>query len=243
MALRRALLRVPVGRVPVRTFASGSGQPAGVLDRLADRLNQAIEEVPRAYLASFVATDIGMVMGMYGAIGLLGINPSAEMALAFAITRPLKRIRLPLELLAAKPLAILVPQLAKVQVVRVLMPSYVRPLVPPSVVTDQGAKALFKSLAAVGIAAIDKYGLAYAIAARLVGALLVFGAYGVIRSGVDVQGWMDAHGFGDLGSTAGQWGLAVVSASALYPLSIVGVAFAAHPLARAVPFLRGPLAP
>lgn len=228
-------------RVPVRCGSSNKPSSAGVLDGLADRLNRAIDEVPRATLACMIAFDIGTVFVANSALHAVGATASAEFALAYAISRVIKRFRLPLELACAAPLARAVPALPRVRVVKLMMPNYQRPEVLPTVrfsmTTLRNPGKLFQDLSALSLAVVDKYGLAYSIASRWLGFSIITALYGMIVAGVDVQGFMESQGMAAVGTTAGTFGLAVAVTSALYPATIAATAYAAHPLARAVPIL------
>lgn len=223
-------------------LAPSEPPPQGPLDRIADQLNKAIDEVPLATLACFVAFDIGTVLAANSALYLVGATPSAEFAVAYALSRVIKRFRLPIELMMAAPLAKAVPALPRVRVIKLMMPGYERPASMPRVKIDMDALrnpgATLKAMGALALAVVDKYGLAYNFASRFVGLGIVSGLYAMLAAGVDVQGWLEGVGFGDVGTAAGTFGLAVALTSAVYPATVAATAYAAHPLARAVPLLR-----
>lgn len=68
---------------------------------------------------------------------------------------------------------------------------------------------------------LDKYGLAYQIGARAVGASIVFSFFAALRLGVDIQGMLAGWGFQpSSGETAGAYAAAVVSSGLLYPVTL-----------------------
>jgi hypothetical protein len=227
--------------LPVRCSSSHNDHKTGILDGLADRLNKAIDEVPRATFASMMVLDIGTVFAANAALHAVGATASAEFALAYAISRVIKRFRLPLELACAAPLARAVPALPRVRVVKLMMPDYERPDVMPSVRfsmdTLRQPGQLLKDLTAISLAVVDKYGLAYTVTSRWVGCAIITALYGLLVAGVDVQGFLAGYGMAELGTSAGTFGLAVAMTSAVYPATIAATAYIAHPLGRAVPIL------
>lgn len=192
-------------------------------------------------MTCMVGLDIGSVLVANTTLHAVGATVSAEFALAYAISRVVKRFRLPLELALAAPLARAVPALARVRVVRMMMPGYQRPDTLPRVRFSLDALRnplqTMRDLSALSLAVVDKYGLAYMVASRGLGFAIIFGLYGMLLAGVDMQGFLEERGWADIGTTAGTLGLAVAATTAVYPLTIVATAYGAHPLARAVPFL------
>jgi len=212
-----------------------------VLDPIVDRLNGAIESVPMATIASLIMLDLGTVFATNAALYATGVAPTAEFALAYALSRVVKRFRLPLEIAAAAPLAKAVPALARVRVVNLLVPGYKRPEVMPTLKMSMDAvrrpMETLRTLGEMGAAVVDRYGLAYNLASRGVGVVVIVGLHSALVAGLDVQGWLEGAGMGGAGTAAGTFGLAVTLASAAYPFTLVAAAYGAPQLARLVPLL------
>lgn len=72
-----------------------------------------------------------------------------------------------------------------------------------------------------GTKLLDKYGLAYQVGARTVGATIVFSFFFALRMGVDIQGILAEWGFQpSTGEAAGAYAAAVVSSGLLYPATL-----------------------
>ena len=89
---------------------------------IANKCNEAIHQHPVASGIYLFASDIVSVGITYGMFTLWGFQASPEFALAFAVSRPLRKIRLPLELLVARQLAKTVPALAEIQLSALVSP-------------------------------------------------------------------------------------------------------------------------
>jgi hypothetical protein len=95
---------------------------------IVQKLNHSIEHHPAECAASLVGLDIVLIFGCYQAIQLTGIQFSAEFALAFAVSRPLRKLRLPFEIAAAAGLSKLVPSLKHIELAKLsqLIPASVK---------------------------------------------------------------------------------------------------------------------
>ena len=96
-----------------------------------------------------------------------------ELAVAFAISRPLRRLRLPLELACAAPLAKAFPGLTELKV-----GSLAKRALPEMISKKIDSNSIANSGVVVGLAnIIDKYGAAYVLSARFVGVGIVGALY------------------------------------------------------------------
>ena len=108
----------------------------------------------------------------------LGIEGSADLALALGISRVLRRVRLPIDLLGAAVLAAAYPPLTQVNLSRLFVPAAaaaapgadVAAAVPPPVAEQSGGGALatLRHAAMDGVRVVgrvvDRYGLALTVA-------------------------------------------------------------------------------
>jgi len=197
---------------------------------IVDKLNYAIHHHPAECVASLIGLDILMIFGCYQAIQLSGYQFSAEFALAFALSRPLRRPRFPLEVAAAGALSNFIPSLKHIELTKLsrILPSYARKNIDQATASEtrmgRGLQYAKQS--------IDKYGASYLIASRVVGVTVVFGIYEALLLGVDVQPYLEGWGYDNIGNVLGQWAGAVVVSSTCYPLSISSTAYIAPALAR-----------
>ena len=136
-----------------------------LLGALTSQANQALEKNPRISAATLLAAEMTSVYGTYSALGAAGIVFPAEFALAFALNRPLRRLRLPLDLAVSAAVARAVPPLRTVRrsaLSRGLPPL---PAALQSWMAKTRARALMDRTAARTGAKIssllDRYGLAY----------------------------------------------------------------------------------
>jgi hypothetical protein len=133
------------------------------------------------------------VTGRDGVSGsVAGIVAPAELALAFGVTRPFRRFMFPLEALTAVALARSYPVLTRFNISSLAL---VLKKVMPST-ADELAKEPNMNLVADFA---NRYGVAYVIAARLVGVGSVFATYEAIRFGVDVSSWLEYFDIADAG--------------------------------------------
>ena len=237
---------------PPRCMATES-TPTSFLERTAARLNASIADAPVITGACMVAMDMATIGSVYGMFWIGDVSASAELALAFVASRPLRRLRLPLEVVTAEALGRLVPALTHVKLSNALRALSGQ---PPAPVTEtlstsnalhefwgvlREVRTLFRTpmraLQALNDAAmfvLDRLGVAYTLASRLVGLGIVGLLYAAISSGLDVQGWLEARGWAAAGSIAGTWAAAVLCSSVLYPATLVGTSYLAPVVARAV---------
>jgi hypothetical protein len=216
-------------------------------------LNASIETYPFELVAAYVALDIASILGVHQALLAAGVEAPADFAVAFALSRLLRRVRVPVDLAVAGVIAKAFPALTQVQITRVfhrVRHAEARPAGGPSgVLTTSDAPIATAGLLnapadstvgrVVSAAArlIDRYGLAFLVSQRMVvGLASVFTIYGGLRAGVDVQGWLAAHDLASaggvaVGNVAGTWAAAACCAAALFPGVVLGAGALAPRLA------------
>jgi len=241
-AIPRRLVGAPtglvyrIGKTSPRAFAASGrqdkpdvgGSPGlgvGKVDWAVGQINASIERFPRETLAGMLVMEIVSIYGMHAALVGCGIQVPAEFAVAFAMGRPFRRMRLPLEVLGAAGLCRLVPPLRKVKIstaVSGAMPEVVKDKWKENPTLKEGGDRLG--------AVVDKYGAAYFISARWIGVGVVLGFYTGIEMGMDVSGFLATYGIGELGTVLGTWAAAVSMSAAMYPFTILGGSFLARPM-------------
>ena len=136
---------------------------------------------------------------------------SADFAVAFAVSRPLRKVRLPVELAVAAGLTRVCPILATVKLSSITNAFLVKRDKPSFL--EKSAKSMN--------AVVDKYGIAYLLASRLTGVSIVLALYHALRMGVDLSPLLSTLGMSEsTGSTLGSWAAAVVLSSTMYPLTL-----------------------
>lgn len=183
-------------------------------------INSALESHGMETAVMFVALDVASVTTMYAALGAAGVTPDADFALAFALARLVRRVRLPFDIAVAAALARAFPSLAQVKISQLL---FKRAPAEPGAPPATGLRRLAEGFGSM----LDKYGLAFTTSQRMVGGLAtVAGFYAAITHGVDVQGTLEGWGLpiGEVGKIAGQWAGAVCLAAVFYPGTVLGAA-------------------
>lgn len=188
-------------------------------------MNDAIERFPVETMVLYVASDISCIFFAYNLIDAIGYAGDADLALALALSRLLRRIRLPVDISVAALLAKAYPPLTHVNISRL----FSRGAQPSgSDVAPPDAKQRF--LAAVKHVA-DRYGIAFLMSQRMVvGLASTGGIYLALRSGVDVQGMLGVYGFdlaGSAGQLAGRYAAAMCVAALAFPGVVLGTGFLA----------------
>jgi hypothetical protein len=210
----------------------GSGVEAGssLIERAVARINYSFEHFPREALGCMFAAEILSIYGTHSLLVASGVSVPAEFALAFAMGRPLRRVRFPAEVLLAATLCRAMPALGRIKIAQAMAGA------TPEAVRSGWGRASPSVRAAVGKigAVVDSYGAAYFIAARWTGVAVVLGLYGGIELGLDVSGALDRYGLAGYGTVLGTWAAAVVLSSACYPLTIAAGAAAAVPVGHLV---------
>ncbi|KDO23188.1 hypothetical protein SPRG_09996 [Saprolegnia parasitica CBS 223.65] len=124
-----------------------------LLQDIVDRLNHSMEHHPQTTMAFVISADMASIFGTY--LGNVGVVISPEFALAFAASRPLRRLRMPFDLAMAAMLSKIFPPLSRVRVSSMF----------PTVPGDQSS-LLHKGMSTM-TDIMDKYGACYMIGSRL----------------------------------------------------------------------------
>ncbi|KAH9097607.1 hypothetical protein Ae201684P_001083 [Aphanomyces euteiches] len=137
------------------------------------------------------------------------VTISPEFALAFAASRPLRRLRMPLDIAAAAFLSKYFPELTQVKVSSLILPP-----------TDNANPSLIQRGLSGMSSIMDKYGACYMIGSRLMGLTVVSSIYVALLQGVDILPLLNQYGLGDVGSAMGTWAAAVTLSSVFYPVTL-----------------------
>ncbi|OQR94374.1 transmembrane protein [Achlya hypogyna] len=192
-----------------------------MLQDVVDRLNYSMANHPQVTMAFVISADMASIFGTYGLLQLSGVVISPEFALAFAASRPLRRLRMPFDLAMAALLSKMFPPLSRVRVSSMF----------PTVPQDQGL--LHKGMSTM-TDIMDKYGACYMIGSRLAGLTVVNSLYFALIQGVDILPYLEQFGFGELGSAMGTWAASVVMASVFYPVTLSATGYVVPGIARAL---------
>jgi hypothetical protein len=193
-------------------------------------INDAIERFPVETMVLYVASDISAIFFAYNLVDAAGYAGDADLALALAMSRVVRRVRLPLDVGVAALLARAYPPLTQVHISRLFSRvsggggggggGAAGP--PPS--TAQRFVDAAKRVA-------DQYGIAFLASQRMVvGLASTAGIYVALKSGVDVQGTLAAYGFelaGSAGQLAGRYAAAMCVAALAFPGVVLGTGFLA----------------
>lgn len=86
-----------------------------------DELNARLRVAPLASFASFIGIQYAVFLPLFQACTLLEVH-MPELAVAYFIAAPMKRLRLPLDVAAAAVLSRAFPPLSRIQVMALLLP-------------------------------------------------------------------------------------------------------------------------
>ena len=192
------------------------------------RINAAFTDFPRASIACLLAAEMVSIYGVHALLVAAHVPVPAEFAVAFALSRTLRRARLPAELAGAAVLARAMPALRHVRVTALLdaLPRF-RPAAAERLAWLRRAGTAVRTTA-------DRYGAAYFVSARYLGVGIVLTLYAAVTAGIDVAPYLERLGASPaLGSALGSWAAAVTLASAVYPFSVIGAAWVAPSVGRA----------
>eukprot|EP00160_Parvularia_atlantis_P005828 Unigene15060_Nuclearia_a/m.45121 Unigene15060_Nuclearia_a/g.45121 ORF Unigene15060_Nuclearia_a/g.45121 Unigene15060_Nuclearia_a/m.45121 type:complete len:243 (+) Unigene15060_Nuclearia_a:50-778(+) len=197
--------------------------PPGWRRHLARRLNATFAAHPLESMAAVVLIDIATIYGAHTALVAAAVQPPVELAIAFAISRPLRRFRLPVELVVAEGLARRVPWLTHIRVSLMLnaaacavsrgasagasaasggargastassanATASTTPAARPGIARWLGNA--FTSAGSLVTRALDRYGVTYTLASRLVGVGVIGALYAALVNGMDVSRLVRAH--------------------------------------------------
>ncbi|RHY21676.1 hypothetical protein DYB25_002613 [Aphanomyces astaci] len=200
-------------------------KPPSLLQDAVDHFNVALKDHTILTFGVMIASEMTFVFGTYTLLQLSGVAISPEFALAYAASRPFRRLRMPLDLAAAAFLAKYFPELTKVKV-STLMPS-----LPPSSDPASSASLLQRGLSEMNTV-MDKYGACYMIGSRLVGLTVVSALYAALLQGLDILPILTRYGMGDIGSAVGTWAAAVTLSSVFYPVTLGMVGYVVPVVAK-----------
>ena len=131
-------------------------------------LNDSIERCPTETLAAYVFCDISAIGFWFGAVTLLGIEGSADLALALGISRIMRRVRLPVDLLGAAALATVYPPLTQVNITKLFTQGLADMSATPTRVEPSGMFSALRRHSVGGFRVVgrlvDRYGLALTVA-------------------------------------------------------------------------------
>ncbi|CAK9024693.1 Molybdate-anion transporter [Durusdinium trenchii] len=204
----------------VRALGTSSGEKeeaagTGVSYRVAERVNRSLQDYPASALGCILGMEILTIYGTHRMLVTTGVVVPAEFAVAFAMSRPFRRLRLPVELLGAAALCRVFPALRRVKLTGV-----VEKATPASVKQAVSQNSKLQAGTAKLAEVVDKYGAAYFISARWTGVGVVLGLYTATCLGLDVSGLLARWGVEEFGSVLGTWAASVVLSASLYPVSI-----------------------
>ena len=203
------------------TSSSDSSSVEGPRPSWVAMMNDAIDNYRMETAVLYVACDIGSISMAYLLIDALGYAGSADLAVALALSRVVRRVRLPADVAVAAVLAKVYPPLTQVKLTHLFTGKPPEGALAPPPPTS----AIGKFLERVRSVA-DKYGLAFMASQRMVMGLASIGTiYAMMQSGVDVQGWLEAQGLpfaGPVGETAGRYAAAVCVAALMFPVTVLG---------------------
>lgn len=212
------------------TSKGDSAQPSP--PRWVQRINTAIENAPAETLLTYVALDAASIFTIFSILmqaqDAIGLQVPADFAVAFALARVVRKIRLPADIAVAGALAKLYPPLTQVRV-SALWAKRGSAATSSGDVTSAPAATWLSDAATRASALMDTYGLAFLLSQRVfVGLPTVFLLYAALRAGVDVQAGLESWQLGALTTSvtgaAGVWAVSACAAAALYPGVIVGAA-------------------
>ncbi|CAK4075051.1 unnamed protein product [Aphanomyces euteiches] len=195
---------------PPSSFSPEDPNPTMLKDAV-NHFNAALKDHTAITFGVMITSDMTAVFGTYALLQAAGVTISPEFALAFAASRPLRRLRMPLDIAAAAFLSKYFPELTQVKV------SSLMPALPP---TDNANPSLIQRGLSGMSSIMDKYGACYMIGSRLMGLTVVSSIYVALLQGVDILPLLNQYGLGDVGSAMGTWAAAVTLSSVFYPVTL-----------------------
>lgn len=70
--------------------------------------------------------------------------------------------------------------------------------------------------------AVAKYGFSFVLARRVIGLGIVGALYVALAQGLDIAGWLQSAGYGEVGDTIGKLAGGVVLGTMIWPVSFIG---------------------
>ena len=154
----------------MRRFTSASTTDQGFGASFASRLNKSIKEYPIETVGTIMSLEIGTIFGTYGGLAYLNVDFPAEFAFAFAISRLVRRFRLPVEIAVAKGMKTMAPVLATVRILDLF--SKLTPGKEQSS-RDQSKMSILEKGSNYVYNTVNQYGLCYFPSSRLVGVVVI----------------------------------------------------------------------
>lgn len=111
-AARRLRPRLPQIRVPRgRLHAESDGE-----SRVVTLVNDTFRRFPRESVMCLIGAEIVSIYGTYSLLKAMHVDVAPEFAVAFAVARPLRRLRFPVELMLTVAMARKFPALTRIRV-------------------------------------------------------------------------------------------------------------------------------
>ena len=205
-----------LGEARAATAGDSSPRPQPPLPAWVTLMNDSISRYRWEVIACYILGDIASIGISFALVDAMGMEGSADLALALAVSRLLRKFRLPVDVAVAAGLARAYPPLTQVKLTQLF--ARTGPTTPDA---SGGSGWLFRLR---GIA--DTYGIAFLVSQRMVVGLASVGTiYYALRTGVDVQAWLEAYGVGWVGASgelAGRYAAAMCIAALAYPAVVLG---------------------
>jgi len=237
-----SLTSAPRISINERRFSHGVNtgtEGSGIVERSVFKLNGSLKKYPFESFVTMMILELSAVGTVYQSLSFAGIKFSSDFALAFAVSRPLKRIRLPVNLMFAAGLTRLFPSLTKVDIMALSgifsdkdststhdgggntkEQNQPRGEIHNNGVTGGGSWTQKTMERATAL--INKYGAAYYFGSRMAGVCSILGLYQCILWGMDLSWILEKFGVSEsIGNALGTWAAAVTLASTIAPLNFV----------------------
>lgn len=200
-----------------------------------DLINGSLARYPLTTIGSFAVMDATSIIGIATCLSYADIVVPSDFALAYGISRVLRKVRLPVDFAVAALLAKAFPTLTLVKPIEAMRKGSMSE-------SNNIQNAMKNPRTFLGKAVIrfqemlDKYGLAFLITQRSITGVASVGViYTALVHGVDVQSYLADWDFAKVGEKAGQWSLAACISGPFFPGVLVGSAW----LGRALGRMRG----
>lgn len=201
---------------------------------IAEQLNYALQTFPHQTFGLLFASDILSIYGFYELLNVTQVPISSEFALAFVVSRPLRKLRLPLDLAFTAGVAKLWPATTTIHLGSALQ--QLAQKTNPNLNPGWFHRAFHRASSV-----LDQYGAAYLIGSRVAGVVVVGTLYGLLGfSQLDLTTYLhETWGIDPTSAdTVGTWAAAVVLSSAVYPLTLACTGYIAPVLGRVMTHQR-----
>lgn len=220
-------------------------------------MNESLLSYPKETLVCVVGLEMCSLLGIYLLLSFLSSLPSfpstlisVDFALAFAISRPLRKVRFPVEVFFTGVFAKVFPSLTLVKVSHLakIFPSFQTASKGTGREAGMGMRWM-KQMSGQLKTIIDKYGMAYFVASRYVGVAVVLGLWVSLKNVVGLRVAIENSSFyqylghgnvsedkmgekepqtnqskamSRVGDLLGIWAASVTLNGILYPFTIIG---------------------